>query len=290
MVHQSPFAAAMQQPPPAHVRNFNLAQKALWNAAFNYGNYLSDPYSQFSQWPNPYSLQSPTNFRSPYPSLPGGAFSGFGSAPFVGTHAPLTGHSFSPASFLSGQNSPAPSGTSLNGGSGSSSSSGTKSSNSRKLGSIKQEPLDDPNNNITRSLTNPNSPSSSSVSSLKHRNTTEPSHGSTSKKLKASSNGHSKSLSSSSLGHIQPPTPGSVSLTAPSTPGSDLSKQQTQSNLNIVANHNNNQPHIKKPLNAFMIYMKEMRPKVIEESTLKESAAINQILGKRVSFSIRIFC
>ena len=31
-----------------------------------------------------------------------------------------------------------------------------------------------------------------------------------------------------------------------------------------------------------MIYMKEMRAKVIAESTLKESAAINQILGKRV--------
>lgn len=43
----------------------------------------------------------------------------------------------------------------------------------------------------------------------------------------------------------------------------------------------NSKGHIKKPLNAFMIYMKEMRAKVIAESTLKESAAINQILGKR---------
>ena len=41
--------------------------------------------------------------------------------------------------------------------------------------------------------------------------------------------------------------------------------------------------HIKKPLNAFMVFMKEMRQTVIEESTLKESAAINQILGRRVS-------
>ncbi|XP_056587930.1 transcription factor 7 isoform X2 [Triplophysa dalaica] len=38
---------------------------------------------------------------------------------------------------------------------------------------------------------------------------------------------------------------------------------------------------IKKPLNAFMLYMKEMRAKVIAECTLKESAAINQILGRR---------
>ena len=42
-------------------------------------------------------------------------------------------------------------------------------------------------------------------------------------------------------------------------------------------------PHVKKPLNAFMLFMKEMRAKVIEECALKESAAINQILGRRVS-------
>ena len=41
-------------------------------------------------------------------------------------------------------------------------------------------------------------------------------------------------------------------------------------------------PTFKKPLNAFMLYMKEMRAKVIAECTLKESAAINQILGRRV--------
>ena len=45
----------------------------------------------------------------------------------------------------------------------------------------------------------------------------------------------------------------------------------------------NKEPHIKKPLNAFMLYMKEMRPVVQAECTLKESAAINQILGRRVS-------
>lgn len=40
-------------------------------------------------------------------------------------------------------------------------------------------------------------------------------------------------------------------------------------------------PHIKKPLNAFMLFMKEKRAEVIKECTLKESAAINQILGKK---------
>ena len=47
-------------------------------------------------------------------------------------------------------------------------------------------------------------------------------------------------------------------------------------------------PHIKKPLNAFMLYMKEMRPVVQSECTLKESAAINQILGRRVSKNINL--
>ena len=40
-------------------------------------------------------------------------------------------------------------------------------------------------------------------------------------------------------------------------------------------------PHIKKPLNAFMLYMKEQRQQVVQECTLKESAAINQILGRK---------
>jgi len=40
--------------------------------------------------------------------------------------------------------------------------------------------------------------------------------------------------------------------------------------------------YIKKPLNAFMLFMKEMRQRVIDECTLKESAAINQILGRKV--------
>ena len=40
-----------------------------------------------------------------------------------------------------------------------------------------------------------------------------------------------------------------------------------------------------------MLYMKEMRPVVQAECTLKESAAINQILGRRVCvhFSFYVF-
>lgn len=47
-------------------------------------------------------------------------------------------------------------------------------------------------------------------------------------------------------------------------------------------------PHIKKPLNAFMLYMKDMRANVVAECTLKESAAINQILGRRVRTRIAL--
>jgi len=55
--------------------------------------------------------------------------------------------------------------------------------------------------------------------------------------------------------------------------------------FDLVVSTDKKKPHIKKPLNAFMLYMKEMRAKVVAECTLKESAAINQILGRRVSKS-----
>ncbi|XP_039996798.1 transcription factor 7-like isoform X4 [Xiphias gladius] len=38
---------------------------------------------------------------------------------------------------------------------------------------------------------------------------------------------------------------------------------------------------VKKPLNAFMLYMKEMRHQVLQEGPERESAAINRILGRR---------
>ena len=65
------------------------------------------------------------------------------------------------------------------------------------------------------------------------------------------------------------------SIQSPGTPDSfngKISKHQKD----------NKGMHVKKPLNAFMLYMKEMRAKVVAECTLKESAAINQILGRRV--------
>ncbi|KAI4484692.1 hypothetical protein M0804_007258 [Polistes exclamans] len=64
----------------------------------------------------------------------------------------------------------------------------------------------------------------------------------------------------------------SASLPADNAKNQDTGQQNNQ---------DKKKPHIKKPLNAFMLYMKEMRAKVVAECTLKESAAINQILGRR---------
>ena len=47
--------------------------------------------------------------------------------------------------------------------------------------------------------------------------------------------------------------------------------------------HKQKKSHIKKPLNAFMLFMREQRAQVVQECTLRESAAINQILGRKVN-------
>ncbi|XP_063630140.1 protein pangolin, isoforms A/H/I/S isoform X2 [Cydia splendana] len=63
--------------------------------------------------------------------------------------------------------------------------------------------------------------------------------------------------------------------------GSGSSDKPSEGTVSNNSKEQNKKPHIKKPLNAFMLYMKEMRAKVVAECTLKESAAINQILGRR---------
>ncbi len=55
-----------------------------------------------------------------------------------------------------------------------------------------------------------------------------------------------------------------------------------QEQQRVVDEQKSYRPYVKKPLNAFMLFMKENREKVMQESTLKESAAINQILGRKV--------
>ncbi|VEL14598.1 unnamed protein product, partial [Protopolystoma xenopodis] len=76
----------------------------------------------------------------------------------------------------------------------------------------------------------------------------------------------------------QPITP-SLDSSIPLEPGSsDSSLSGSGSGAGLVPGK---WVHIKKPLNAFMLFMKEMRARVVAECTLKESAAINQILGRR---------
>uniref|UniRef100_A0A8C9RNG0 Transcription factor 7 like 1 n=1 Tax=Scleropages formosus TaxID=113540 RepID=A0A8C9RNG0_SCLFO len=74
------------------------------------------------------------------------------------------------------------------------------------------------------------------------------------------------------------PHPAIVSPAIKQEPNSD---SVGSSSPGPVKKEEDKKPHIKKPLNAFMLYMKEMRAKVVAECTLKESAAINQILGRR---------
>ncbi|CAF4913422.1 unnamed protein product, partial [Rotaria sp. Silwood1] len=57
-------------------------------------------------------------------------------------------------------------------------------------------------------------------------------------------------------------------------------QQQSKSSL-FHDDNKQKKSHIKKPLNAFMLFMKDQRAQVVQECTLRESAAINQILGRK---------
>ncbi|MCI4381309.1 hypothetical protein PGIGA_G00249880 [Pangasianodon gigas] len=77
------------------------------------------------------------------------------------------------------------------------------------------------------------------------------------------------------------PHPAIVSPAIKQEPNGELSPAAHTKSPGPAKKEEEKKPHIKKPLNAFMLYMKEMRAKVVAECTLKESAAINQILGRR---------
>ncbi|XP_059379860.1 transcription factor 7-like 1-B [Carassius carassius] len=77
------------------------------------------------------------------------------------------------------------------------------------------------------------------------------------------------------------PHPAIVSPAIKQEPNGELSSAANTKSPVPTKKEEDRKPHIKKPLNAFMLYMKEMRAKVVAECTLKESAAINQILGRR---------
>uniref|UniRef100_A0A673IE57 Transcription factor 7-like 1-B n=1 Tax=Sinocyclocheilus rhinocerous TaxID=307959 RepID=A0A673IE57_9TELE len=77
------------------------------------------------------------------------------------------------------------------------------------------------------------------------------------------------------------PHPAIVSPAIKQEPNGEFSPAANTKSPVPTKKEEDKKPHIKKPLNAFMLYMKEMRAKVVAECTLKESAAINQILGRR---------
>nr|CAB3266870.1 Tcf transcription factor 7 [Phallusia mammillata] len=85
------------------------------------------------------------------------------------------------------------------------------------------------------------------------------------------------------------PHPG-LHLSGPMTngqgPGKSMSEKKNMNSDSVPSKRREKEdkpgrPYVKKPLNAFMLYMKEQRAKVVAECTLKESAAINQILGRK---------
>ncbi|KAL4000767.1 transcriptional adapter 2-beta [Sarotherodon galilaeus] len=47
------------------------------------------------------------------------------------------------------------------------------------------------------------------------------------------------------------------------------------------AQQDEDRPYVKKPPNAFMLYLKEQRPKVIAELNIPGSAAVNAVVGQR---------
>ncbi|GIY86520.1 hypothetical protein CDAR_533292 [Caerostris darwini] len=78
--------------------------------------------------------------------------------------------------------------------------------------------------------------------------------------------------------HERPP--GSFNHHSPST--HPLSQTQNIEHMQNEPNNTNKKKvfRIKKPLNAFMLYMRDMRPVVMKDNGVKESAAINRKLGK----------
>ncbi|KAK2820395.1 hypothetical protein Q5P01_023354 [Channa striata] len=63
----------------------------------------------------------------------------------------------------------------------------------------------------------------------------------------------------------------------PLVPSSILKKRKRKYNKP----HDEDQPYIKKPLNAFMLFLKEQRQNVVAEIKIRDNATVNCILGQR---------
>ncbi|XP_044040378.1 transcription factor 7-like 2 [Siniperca chuatsi] len=80
--------------------------------------------------------------------------------------------------------------------------------------------------------------------------------------------------------HVPPSSPYSQPISAPAARQADAPSRTHPCYHGNSVTSSSRQP-VKKPLNAFMLYMKEMRNKVLQEGRERESAAINRILGRR---------
>ncbi|CAG2158843.1 unnamed protein product [Oppiella nova] len=243
-----------------------------------YGQYSPHPvfpdFAQQLQWHTPamYPMASGA-FRGPYPglgSVPTSGFPAFPRPPLIAPHPSLSGHPGLTHSLLA-----ASAGSKQHQDLAAAVAAATAGINSMNSHSHHSHSAHCTDNNINSGSGASNSRHSLppySHSSSHHNFDQKPS-------LSRISNGSSTtgtSTGSSGGGGVRSP-PNSTnsanhSLSSPGTPDSFNGK---------ISKHSKDKPHVKKPLNSFMLYMKEMRPKVVAECTLKESAAINQILGKR---------
>ncbi|XP_032364947.1 transcription factor 7 [Etheostoma spectabile] len=78
--------------------------------------------------------------------------------------------------------------------------------------------------------------------------------------------------------HFPPPSPYSRPISAPAARQADA---HSNTHARNHANGVSSRPVVKKPLNAFMLYMKETRHKVLQEGRERASAAVNRTLGRR---------
>lgn len=192
-------------------------------------------------------------------------------------------------------------GSSSSGANGASKSSASRSSNGNGLAHT-------PNGSLAHLLSNGNSNGSSGIISIKQEHSPHSGSGSAGhRQLSANSPSANNNNGSSNHSHNHNNNNNNPNMSNKNRGNSNNDFSDNSSNGSIKlgkSNHSHSRSqstssngtaerdssaaskhgHIKKPLNAFMIYMKEMRANVIAESTLKESAAINQILGKKVSW------
>ena len=208
-------------------------------------------------------------FRGPYPSLasvPTSSFSAFPRSPFPHPHPSLAAHSALLAASANNKH---------NQDLAAAMAAATASMSNHNSHCPESSPQSS-NGNISKHSSLP----PYSHSSNHHIMDQKPS-------LSRISNGSSTGTSTGSGGGGVRSPPNSTnsanhSLSSPGTPESFNGK---------TSKSNKDKSHVKKPLNSFMLYMKEMRPKVVAECTLKESAAINQILGRRVrTIYSKMFC